>query len=53
MTATPAARAFAAEVSLSFDRMSIAAAAYGRPQVRRILRVNAPTTFTMRWLIPR
>jgi len=53
MTATPAARAFAAEVSLSFDRMSIAAEACGRPQVRRILRVNAPTTFAMRWLIPR
>jgi LysR family transcriptional regulator, glycine cleavage system transcriptional activator len=53
MTATPAARAFAAEVSLSFDRMSIAAEACGRPSVRRILRVNAPTTLAMRWLIPR
>ncbi|MCG5238467.1 LysR substrate-binding domain-containing protein [Azospirillum doebereinerae] len=53
MTATPAARAFAAEVSLSFDRMSMAAEACGRPSVRHILRVNAPTTFAMRWLIPR
>ena len=53
MTATPAARAFAAEVSLSFDRMTAAAEAYGRPSVRRILRVSAPTTFTLRWLIPR
>ena len=53
MTATLAARAFAAEVSLSFDRMSLAAEACGRPAVRRILRVNVPTTLAMRWLIPR
>ncbi len=53
MTATPAARAFAEEVSSSFDRMSMAAEACGRPSARRILRVNAPTTLAMRWLIPR
>jgi LysR family transcriptional regulator, glycine cleavage system transcriptional activator len=53
MTATPAARVFAAEVSLSFDRVTAAAQACGRPGVRRILRVSAPTTFAMRWLIPR
>ncbi|MEA1672039.1 LysR substrate-binding domain-containing protein [Nitrospirillum sp. BR 11163] len=53
MTATPAARVFAAEVSLSFDRMVAAAEACGRPAVRHILRVSAPTTFAMRWLIPR
>jgi DNA-binding transcriptional LysR family regulator len=53
MTATQAARAFAEEVSLSFDRMSMAAEACGRPAIRRILRVNAPTTLAMRWLIPR
>ena len=38
---TPAARAFAAEVSLSFDRMIAAAEACGRPSVRHILRVSA------------
>ncbi len=53
MVATQAARAFAAEISLSFDRITVAAAAYGRPAARRILRVSAPTTFAMRWLIPR
>jgi LysR family transcriptional regulator, glycine cleavage system transcriptional activator len=53
MAATPAARAFAAEVSLSFDRVLTAAEACGRLDARRILRVNAPTTFAMRWLIPR
>jgi DNA-binding transcriptional LysR family regulator len=53
MVATPIARVFAAEVSLSFDRLTTAAQACGKPNVRRILRVNAPTTFASRWLIPR
>jgi LysR family glycine cleavage system transcriptional activator len=53
MVATPIARAFAAEVSLSFDRLIAAAEACGRPGARRILRVSAPTSFAMRWLIPR
>jgi DNA-binding transcriptional LysR family regulator len=53
MTATPAARLFAAEVSLSFDRMTAAAEACGRPAARHVLRVSAPTTFALRWLIPR
>jgi LysR family transcriptional regulator, glycine cleavage system transcriptional activator len=53
MTATPAARVFAAEISSSFDRVIAAAEACGRLDARRILRVSAPTTFAMRWLIPR
>jgi LysR family transcriptional regulator, glycine cleavage system transcriptional activator len=53
MVATPIARVFAAEVSFSFDRLIAAAEACGRPGARRILRVSAPTTFAMRWLIPR
>jgi LysR family transcriptional regulator, glycine cleavage system transcriptional activator len=53
MVATPIARVFAAEVSLSFDRLIAAAEACGRPGARRILRVSAPTSFAMRWLIPR
>jgi LysR family glycine cleavage system transcriptional activator len=53
MGATPAASAFAAEVSLAFDRVITAAGACGRLDTRRILRVSAPTTFAMRWLIPR
>ncbi len=53
MAATPAARAFAAEVSLAFDRVTAAAEACGRPAARHILRVSAPTTFALRWLIPR
>lgn len=53
MVATPMASIFAAEVRLSFDRLEIAAQACGRPSARRILRVSAPTSFAMRWLIPR
>lgn len=53
MVATPMAKVFAAEVELSFDRLSVAAEACGRPGARRILRVSAPTSFAMRWLIPR
>lgn len=53
MVATPAARVFAEEISLSFDRLTAAAEACGRPQAPRILRVSAPATFAMRWLIPR
>ncbi|CAO3440444.1 LysR substrate-binding domain-containing protein [Azospirillum endophyticum] len=53
MVATPMARIFAAEVGLSFDRLAVAAEACGRPAARRILRVSAPTSFAMRWLIPR
>jgi LysR family transcriptional regulator, glycine cleavage system transcriptional activator len=53
MTATPIARVFAAEVSLSFDRLMDAAEACGKPGARRILRVSAPTSFATRWLIPR
>jgi LysR family transcriptional regulator, glycine cleavage system transcriptional activator len=52
MIATAVGRAFAAEVSLSFDRVTAAAAACGRPGARRIIRVSAPTSFAMRWLIP-
>jgi DNA-binding transcriptional LysR family regulator len=53
MAATQAARAFAAEVSLSFDRITAAAEACGRPSARQVLRVSAPTTLALRWLIPR
>jgi DNA-binding transcriptional LysR family regulator len=53
MVATPMAKIFAAEVGLSFHRIVAAAESCGRPGARRILRVNAPTSFAMRWLIPR
>lgn len=53
MVATPLAKIFAAEVGLSFDRLAVAAEACGRPGARRILRISAPTSLAMRWLIPR
>jgi DNA-binding transcriptional LysR family regulator len=53
MAATPIARTFAAEVSHSFERLTVAAEACGRPGARRILRLSAPISFAMRWLIPR
>jgi DNA-binding transcriptional LysR family regulator len=53
MVATPIARAFAAEVSHAFNRVISAADACGRPGAARLLRVSAPTSFAMRWLIPR
>jgi LysR family glycine cleavage system transcriptional activator len=53
MVATPRASIFASEIGLSFDRLAGAAEACGRPGARRILRVSAPTSFAMRWLIPR
>ena len=53
MVATPMAKVFAAEVSLSLDRLAVAAEACGRPGARRVLRVSAPTSLAMRWLIPR
>jgi DNA-binding transcriptional LysR family regulator len=30
----------------------IASSAFGRPSAREVLRVSAPTTFALRWLIP-
>ncbi|MBE7211206.1 MAG: LysR family transcriptional regulator [Gluconacetobacter diazotrophicus] len=53
MVATPAGRILAAEVEHALDRIAVAADACGRPGARRILRVSAPTSFAMRWLIPR
>jgi DNA-binding transcriptional LysR family regulator len=53
MVATPIAAMFADEVAHAFARVNRAAEACGRPTTRRILRVSAPTSFAMRWLIPR
>jgi len=53
MVATPIAAMFADEVAHALARVSRAAEACGRPATRRILRVSAPTSFAMRWLIPR
>ena len=44
---------YAAEVSAALDRLAEASAHHGPGRERTVLRVNAPATFAMRWLIPR
>lgn len=51
---TPAARAYLAEIAPLFEHLAQATARYGFPEtVARTLSVNAPATFTLRWLVPR
>lgn len=51
---TPAAKVYLAEIGPLFERLSQATARYGVPEtVSRTLSVNAPATFTLRWLVPR
>lgn len=52
ITLTPAARAYLSEVGPAFDRVAAATAQYGHND-GAVLRVNAPATFALRWLIPR
>ncbi|MCC0806105.1 LysR family transcriptional regulator [Methylobacterium sp. W2] len=49
---TPAARAYLAEVGPAFDRLAAATARYGQAD-SAVLRINAPATFALRWLVPR
>lgn len=51
---TAAAKAYLAEIVPLFEQLSRATARYGVPtSVARSLCVNAPATFTLRWLVPR
>ncbi|MFM0666869.1 transcriptional regulator GcvA [Paraburkholderia sediminicola] len=51
---TPAAKAYLAQIGPLFEQLSQATARYGFPEtVSRTLSVNAPATFTLRWLVPR
>jgi LysR family glycine cleavage system transcriptional activator len=51
---TPEAKAYLQEIGPLFERLSQATARYGVPEtVPRTLSVNAPATFTLRWLVPR
>ena len=49
---TPAARAYLSEIGPALDRVASAAARYGDDD-GAVLRVNAPATFALRWLVPR
>ena len=53
MVASPHARALAREISSAFDHIADAAERYGKNQQLKIIRVSAPATIAMRWLIPR
>ena len=53
MAPTSHALAFALEVSEAFERINDAAQRYGKGSATMLLRVSAPATFAMRWLIPR
>ncbi|MFM0392015.1 transcriptional regulator GcvA [Paraburkholderia phytofirmans] len=51
---TSAAKAYLAEIGPLFEELSQATARYGFPETHsRTLSVNAPATFTLRWLVPR
>ena len=52
MVATGHAKAFAREISAAFDHISDAARRYGKQASTKVIRVNAPATLAMRWLIP-
>lgn len=53
MVATAHAKAYAREISAAFDHISDASQRYGKAARSKVIRVNAPATFAMRWLIPR
>ncbi|MGO4762499.1 transcriptional regulator GcvA [Cupriavidus sp. 2KB_3] len=54
VTLTPAAQAYLAGIGPLFEQLAQATARYGVPgPVSRTLSVNAPATFTLRWLVPR
>jgi LysR family glycine cleavage system transcriptional activator len=53
MVATEHAKAFAREISSAFDHIGDASQRYGKLATNKIIRINAPATFAMRWLIPR
>jgi len=52
MVATSHAKAFAREISAAFDHIQDAATRYGKRMSSKVIRINAPATFAMRWLIP-
>lgn len=53
MVATAHAKAYAREISAAFDHISDASQRYGKAAKHKVIRINAPATFAMRWLIPR
>ena len=50
---TDAGAAYLSEIGAAFDRIALATAQHAERRRGRLLRVNATTTLTLRWLIPR
>lgn len=50
---TDAGRAYLAEVGASFDRIALATVQHFGQGQQRVLRVSAPATFSLRWLVPK
>ncbi|MDN7820129.1 transcriptional regulator GcvA [Burkholderia vietnamiensis] len=50
---TDAGRAYLAEVGAALDRIALATAQQFGAGQQRVLRVNAPATFSLRWLVPK
>jgi LysR family transcriptional regulator, glycine cleavage system transcriptional activator len=53
LTLTDAGRSYLTEVTAALDRLAVATMYMKEHAAPSALRVNAPPTFTMRWLIPR
>jgi LysR family transcriptional regulator, glycine cleavage system transcriptional activator len=53
VTLTDSGSRYVAEVSAVFDRLALATAQQLEQGRHRVLRVNVPATFTLRWLLPR
>ncbi len=53
MVATAHAKAYAREISAAFDHIGDASRRYGKAATSKVIRINAPATLAMRWLIPR
>src|SRR5215469_14537847 len=49
---TASGRAYLSEVSAALDRIALATSEQLRSKRQQIVRVNAPTTFALRWLLP-
>ncbi|MBN3785443.1 transcriptional regulator GcvA [Burkholderia sp. Ac-20353] len=50
---TDAGRAYLAEIGAAFDRIALATAQQLQRGALQVLRVSAPATFSLRWLVPR
>lgn len=50
---TDAGRAYLGEIGASFDRIALVTGEQLQKGRQRVLRVNAPATFSLRWLVPR